>query len=102
MLEKLEVLGETRGRGLGGSTFVVRYIIGALPILESDADSDNLDSTAKVDVLTRVRINRTPDTEKDVSPSSHVNWRGERWVVSSRNETPYRTHYDLTLETTAK
>ena len=102
MIEKIEIFSESRNRGIEGSTFVLNYTIGAQPLSEQSEDEDSFDDSAKVDESMRVKIIRTPNTEKDVVSSSFVGWRGERWIVKSRIETKYRTHYELTLERTVE
>ena len=102
MFEPLQILSRSTGRGIEKGAFTVRYSIGALPIIESAEDDEIFGDTAKVDESIRVRIDRTPGTERDVVTSSFVNWRGERYVIRSRTETKYRTHYELILEATVK
>ena len=102
MFEPLQLLSRDQGRGIDKGSFSVRYSIGAIPLIGSSEDDEIFGDTAKVDESVRVRIDRTPGTERDVVTSSFVNWRGDRYVIRSRIETRFRTHYELTLEATAK
>lgn len=101
MIEKLEILRASQSRGLAGSSYVLRYAVGARQ-LESDATEEAAGDVVKVTNSLVVQIDRTPNTERHAVASALVRWRGVMWRISGREEVKRRTAYKLTLESTSR